>query len=51
VLTTQLYFPGETRSENPALVVRMEKTGGGHQASFDFVLGENSAASGPEAAR
>jgi protocatechuate 3,4-dioxygenase beta subunit len=40
VLTTQLYFPGETHSENPALVVRVEKTGGGHQASFDFVLGE-----------
>ena len=39
-LTTQLYFPGEVRSENPALVVQMERTGGGHQASFNFVLGE-----------
>jgi len=51
VLTTQLYFPGEARSENPALVVRVEKAEIGHRASYDFVLGENSAASGPEAAR
>jgi len=39
VLTTQLYFPGESRNENAALVVRMEKTEGGDRASYDFVLG------------
>jgi protocatechuate 3,4-dioxygenase beta subunit len=39
VLTTQLYFPGEARNENPALVVRIEKAEGGNRASYDFVLG------------
>ena len=39
VLTTQLYFPGESRNENAALVVRTEKTEGGDRASYDFVLG------------
>jgi protocatechuate 3,4-dioxygenase beta subunit len=38
VLTTQLYFPGEARDENPALVLRMEKSAGGQLASYDFVL-------------
>lgn len=37
-LTTQLYFPGELRRANPALVVRLERREGARQASFDFVL-------------
>ena len=36
--TTQLYFPGESRRENPALVVRMERGEGVRTAIFDFVL-------------
>ena len=38
VLTTQLYFPGEARRENPALVVKPAPGGEGRAASFDFVL-------------
>ena len=38
VLTTQLYFPGESRRENPALVVKMPAGDGARAASFDFVL-------------
>ena len=38
VFTTQLYFPGEARSENPALVVRMATADGAGRASYDFVL-------------
>ena len=38
VLTTQLYFPGESRNQNPALVVRMERGAAGRVAAYDFVL-------------
>ena len=38
ILTTQLYFPGESGRENPALVVKMERGEGGRLAAFDFVL-------------
>jgi protocatechuate 3,4-dioxygenase beta subunit len=38
VLTTQLYFPGESRDENAALVVKMERGEGGRRATYDFVL-------------
>lgn len=38
VLTTQLYFPGEARRENPALVVKMAPGEGVRAAIFDFVL-------------
>ncbi len=39
VLTTQLYFPGESRRENPALVVKARRDGAaGTLAEFDFVL-------------
>lgn len=39
VLTTQLYFPGESRRENPALVVKARRDGAaGMLAEFDFVL-------------
>jgi len=37
-LTTQLYFPGESRSENAALVVKVERQGGVRSATFDFGL-------------
>lgn len=37
-LTTQLYFPGESRRENPALVVAVERREGIRLATFDFVL-------------
>jgi protocatechuate 3,4-dioxygenase beta subunit len=37
-LTTQLYFPGEARGADRALVVRMEKAGDGRLALYDFVL-------------
>jgi protocatechuate 3,4-dioxygenase beta subunit len=37
-LTTQLYFPGESRDAPRALVVRMERRTDGRNASFDFVL-------------
>jgi protocatechuate 3,4-dioxygenase beta subunit len=39
VLTTQLYFPGESGYENVALVVKMTRDGGGRVATYDFVLG------------
>jgi len=38
VLTTQLYFPGESRGADKALVVRLERRGGVQMASYDFVL-------------
>jgi protocatechuate 3,4-dioxygenase beta subunit len=38
VLTTQLYFPGESRNENAGLVVKMKQGEGGRSAIFDFVL-------------
>jgi protocatechuate 3,4-dioxygenase beta subunit len=38
VLTTQLYFPGESRGADRALVVRMERSGEGRIATYDFVL-------------
>jgi len=38
VLTTQLYFPGESRGADRALVVKMARAGGGLNASYDFVL-------------
>jgi protocatechuate 3,4-dioxygenase beta subunit len=38
VLTTQLYFPGESRRENAALVVKMEREGSVLRASYDFVF-------------
>jgi protocatechuate 3,4-dioxygenase beta subunit len=38
VLTTQLYFPGESRGADRALVVKMEKAGAGRVAAYDFVL-------------
>jgi len=38
VLTTQLYFPGESKRENPALVVKIERGEGGRSATYDFVL-------------
>ena len=39
VLTTQLYFPGESRDAPRALVVKMERRADGRTATFDFVLG------------
>jgi protocatechuate 3,4-dioxygenase beta subunit len=38
VLTTQLYFPGESRGADRALVVKMERAGAGRVALYDFVL-------------
>ena len=38
VLTTQLYFPGESRGADRELVVRLERGAEGLRASFDFVL-------------
>jgi protocatechuate 3,4-dioxygenase beta subunit len=38
-LTTQLYFPGESRGAPRELVVRMERREGVLHAEFDFVLG------------
>ncbi len=38
VLTTQLYFPGEARRENPALVVKLVPGQQGRASVFDFVL-------------
>jgi protocatechuate 3,4-dioxygenase beta subunit len=37
-LTTQLYFPGESRGADRALVVKMEKGEGVRKATYDFVL-------------
>lgn len=37
-LTTQLYFPGESRSADPGLIVKIENRDGMRVASFDFVL-------------
>jgi protocatechuate 3,4-dioxygenase beta subunit len=38
VLTTQLYFPGESRGADKALVVKMERNKGALDARYDFVL-------------
>jgi protocatechuate 3,4-dioxygenase beta subunit len=38
VLTTQLYFPGESRGADKALVVKLERRDGMQTAGFDFVL-------------
>ena len=38
VLTTQLYFPGESRGADKALVVKIERRDGAQAAVFDFVL-------------
>jgi protocatechuate 3,4-dioxygenase beta subunit len=38
VLTTQLYFPGESRGADKALVVRMGRAEGSLRAVYDFVL-------------
>jgi protocatechuate 3,4-dioxygenase beta subunit len=38
VLTTQLYFPGEARGADRALIVAMEKDKGTLGARYDFVL-------------
>jgi len=38
VLTTQLYFPGESRGADQTLVVKLERRDGVQAASFDFVL-------------
>jgi protocatechuate 3,4-dioxygenase beta subunit len=38
ILTTQLYFPGESRGADPALVVKVARSESGRTASFDFVL-------------
>ena len=38
VLTTQLYFPGESRGADKALVVKMSRADGGLSAAYDFVL-------------
>jgi protocatechuate 3,4-dioxygenase beta subunit len=38
VRTAQLYFPGESRNENAALVVKIERGEGGRLATYDFVL-------------
>jgi protocatechuate 3,4-dioxygenase beta subunit len=38
VLTTQLYFPGESRGADPGLIVKIEKRGAAQTAVFDFVL-------------
>ena len=38
VLTTQLYFPGESRGADRDLVVKTERRQGDQYATFDFVL-------------
>ena len=43
VLTTQVYFPGETRNEDdflfrPDLLMKMRNAGGARDGRFDFVL-------------
>ena len=38
VLTTQLYFPGESRGADRALVVKMERAEGALRAIYDFTL-------------
>ena len=38
ILTTQLYFPGESRGADRALVVKLERRAGTSEARFDFVL-------------
>ena len=38
VLTTQLYFPGESRGADPALVVRIQTLNSVKTAAFDFQI-------------
>jgi len=38
LLTTQLYFPGESRGADKSLVVKLERRDGVQAASYDFVL-------------
>jgi protocatechuate 3,4-dioxygenase beta subunit len=38
LLTTQLYFPGESRGADPGLIVKLENRDGTRIAGFDFVL-------------
>ena len=38
VVTTQLYFPGESRGADKALVVKIERRDGMQTTTFDFVL-------------
>ena len=38
ILITQLYFPGESRDADPALVVKLERSDGALAAIFGFVL-------------
>jgi len=38
LLTTQLYFPGESRGADRSLVVKMERGDGYRRASYDFNL-------------
>ena len=38
ILTTQLYFPGESRGADRALVVKMERGEGALRAVYDFTL-------------
>jgi protocatechuate 3,4-dioxygenase beta subunit len=38
ILTTQLYFPGESRGADRALVVKTSRAGSMLQATYDFVL-------------
>ena len=38
VLTTQLYFPGESRGADRDLVMKVARSGAGLDASYDFVL-------------
>ena len=38
IFTTQLYFPGESRGADRALVVNMERSPGDLRATYDFVL-------------
>jgi protocatechuate 3,4-dioxygenase beta subunit len=38
LLTTQLYFPGESRNENATLVAKMERGEGALRAIYDFIL-------------
>ncbi len=38
VVTTQLYFPGESRGADRDLVLKMKPGAGGRRATYDFVL-------------
>ena len=38
ILTTQLYFPGESRGADRDLIVKLARTSSGLDANYDFVL-------------